>query len=346
MIDFGYATILLLILLIYLYLKITKMARAGSPFFKIGYCLYTKTRIGYLYYRRELSKAREKFNGAPHSIVEPTEYDGLKIIPIPMSLDNYAYMIKEEASGTVVLIDPSDADAVQAVLDAHKCRPTAILTTHKHWDHSGGNKYFRQHYPSACIYGCIIDEVPDTTNSVTDGEDLIIGQGHMTFKVYYTPGHTVGHVVYCLIGNHYDAPDSLFSGDALFLGGCGRMFEGNAATMLRSLDRIAGLNEDTLLWPGHEYAKDNLEFALSIEPDNEEVKAKLEWVKNQRSKRFATCPSVIGEERSYNPFLRTDKDSLLNQVGMTSEFEADPEGTRPKVLFELRTRKDKFKYKL
>ncbi|XP_074659067.1 putative thioesterase PNKD isoform X2 [Tubulanus polymorphus] len=322
------------------------MAKQGSTLFKIGYFFYTRTRLGYFYYRRDVTKANQKYENG-HSVVEPLDFDGgLRILPIPISLDNYCYLIKDMKTGSGVLIDPADPDAIQPILTKEEVNLQTVLTTHKHWDHSGGNKFYKSKYRNVQIVGNADDHVPDVTKSVVDNEEILIPNSGLKFTAIFTPGHTVGHVTYLLDGKSFNAPNSLFCGDHLFIGGCGRMFEETAATMQQSLDRISNLHEDTLLWPGHEYALDNLEFARYINPNNQKLQEKHDWVKTQREKRLSTVPSSIWEEKQYNPFLRTDDPMLLSAIGLLEQYNTEPDSTRVQMLLSLRQSKDKFKYKL
>ncbi|KAL5007657.1 hypothetical protein ScPMuIL_016463 [Solemya velum] len=118
--------------------------------------------------------------------------------------------------------------------------------------------------------------------------------------------------------------------------------------MLKSLDSMIDLPGDSLIWPGHEYANDNLEFSMHLEPENQTTKKKLDWVKEQRNKKMCTCPSTINEEKSYNPFLRTAEESILKALGHVhmKDFERPSDAVRAKALLEIRERKDQFKYKL
>ncbi|ESO98540.1 hypothetical protein LOTGIDRAFT_174182 [Lottia gigantea] len=323
------------------------MSKAGGCCFRIGYFLYTRTRIGYWYHQKELKKAREKLNGADHSTTSVTEFKDLSILPIPMLLDNYCYLIQDKQTNNVILVDPGDPDRVLKVLKETNIKPDAILITHKHWDHSGGNAKLKSVFPTIRIYGGAMDHIPEVTHPVADGD--VIQFGGLKLKVIFTPGHTVGHVVYVLDGSSYGAPDSLFSGDHLFLSGCGRMFEGNASTMLRSLDKIANLKADTLVWPGHEYAEDDLEFTCDLEPENDTAQDKYEWTKRKREVKDATCPSTIHEEKSYNPFLRTGEETILRNLGILASPLSPlniTDDVRSKALAEVRDRKDRFKYKL
>ena len=132
------------------------------------------------------------------------------------------------------------------------------------------------------------------------------------------------------------------------------MFEGPPATMFASLDKLLTLDPNTLVWPGHEYAKDNLIFASHLEPGNENVQKKLDWVKEMRESNTPTCPSTLAEETLYNPFLRTSDTSLLMNIGMISGEDGESilstssisSEVRSRALGLIRERKDKFKYKL
>jgi len=325
------------------YRRVSQMAKAGSPLFKVGYFFYTKTRIGHYYYRKEVRKAQRKYNNQPHSSAQEAVFNGLSILPIPLSLDNYCYLVREQGSGTAILIDPADPQPVLQVLQSLNVTPTAILTTHKHWDHSGGNAELRKSFKKIPVYGGRLDSVPGASHLLDDGDRVDFGGG-LCFTVLHTPGHTVGHIVYVLDGSPYQAPHCLFCGDHLFLAGIGRMFEGTAATMLSSLDKVVQLPDETLVWPGHEYAKDNLRFAQHINPTNQAVVDKLAWAEEKHKEGCCSSPSTIGEEKMYNPFLRTDSPELLQELGLDKEEEGDER--RAKVLACLRERKDKFQYKL
>lgn len=319
--------------------------KEGGCLFQIGYWFYTRTCLGYVYHRRDVDKAREKYGeGGRHSVTQTKSYNDLKITPIAMSLDNFAYIITDEK--TTVIIDPGDPEPVCEYLEENKITPDAVLVTHKHWDHSGGNSEMKRKYRSLRVYGSASDNINNVTNGITDAETLMFG--NLKFTSHLSPGHTVGHMYFVLDGSPFGAPDHVFSGDHLFLGGCGRMFEKPAFTMLKSLDDISELPPNTLVWPGHEYAIDNLEFACHVEPENQAAKEKLSWSKETRQKKLCTCPSTIKEELSYNPFLRTKEQTVLDAVGALYEgdFKVPDDLTRAQALFELRQLKDKFKYKL
>ncbi|XP_068429294.1 probable hydrolase PNKD [Clinocottus analis] len=315
------------------------MARTEKPLFRIAYTLYTKTRLGYMYYKRQMRKARENYP-AGHSTTQPMEINGIKIIPIPVLSDNYSYLVIDTASSVAVVVDPADPQTVQAALEEEGVTLEAILCTHKHWDHSGGNKGLKKIHSSCRVYGNAADNIPALTHPLSHKDSVTVGRMH--FKALFTPGHTVGHMIYLLDGQAVDAPSSLFSGDLVFLSGCGRMFEGNATTMLSSLDTVASLSDETLLWPGHEYAEDNLLFAAELEPRNAARENKSQWVLQQRGQKLCTCPSTIGEERQYNPFLRSHSADLHLALDVQQFQDEDWTQFRARVLEALRKRKDLF----
>ncbi|XP_031714085.1 putative hydrolase PNKD [Anarrhichthys ocellatus] len=317
----------------------TIMARTEKPLFRIAYTLYTKTRLGYMYYKRQMRKAREHYP-AGHSTALPVEMNGIKILPIPILSDNYSYLVIDTASSVAVVIDPADPQTVQAVLKEEGVTLEAILCTHKHWDHSGGNKGLKRIHSSCRVYGNAADNIPALTHPLSHKDSVTVGRMH--FKALFTPGHTVGHMIYLLDGQVVDAPSSLFSGDLVFLSGCGRMFEGSATTMLSSLDTVASLSDETLLWPGHEYAEDNLLFAAEVEPRNAARENKSQWVLQQRGQKLCTSPSTIGEERQYNPFLRSHSAELHLALGVQQFQDEDWTQFRARVLEALRKRKDLF----
>ncbi|KAM4667716.1 putative hydrolase PNKD [Amazona ochrocephala] len=316
------------------------MALAGPLLFRVGYSLYTRTRLGYLFYQRQVRKARERYPQG-HSVSQPCCFPGVKILPIPVLSNNYSYLVIDTSSGSAAAIDPSDPLAVQAAIEKEGVILEAIFCTHKHWDHSGGNAELCQQHSSCKVYGSALDSVPDLTNPLTDREKVSVGC--LTFQALATPGHTVGHMVYVLDGEPFGGPPCLFSGDLLFLSGCGRLFEGSAETMLASLDLAMGLGKDTLLWPGHEYALECLTFASLLELDNPALDQKCQWVMQQRQEKRITCPSTLGEEQTYNPFLRTHQPELHAALGLRQGVGEHPNAFRARVLKEVRRRKDLYK---
>ncbi|KAJ7405239.1 putative hydrolase PNKD [Willisornis vidua] len=363
------------------------MAFAAPPLFRLGYSLYAHTRLGYLFYQRQVKKARERYPHG-HSVPQPCCFPGVKILPIPVLSNNYSYLVIDTGSSRAAVVDPSDPLAVQAAIEEEGVMLEAIFCTHKHWDHSGGNAALCQKHSSCKVYGSALDAIPQLTNPLADREKVSVGC--LTFEALATPGHTVGHMVYVLDGGPFGSPPCLFSGDLLFLAGCGRPFEGSPETMLASLDVAMGLGEDTLLWPGHEYALECLTFASLLELDNSALEQKLQWAVQQRQEKRSTvshggtlagmlhpnillhggchkgrecweefqlpnesavsgmgaqrsplqCPSTMGEEQTYNPFLRTHQPELQEALGLWQDWGEHPDAFRARVLKEVRRRKD------
>uniref|UniRef100_A0A663DS29 PNKD metallo-beta-lactamase domain containing n=1 Tax=Aquila chrysaetos chrysaetos TaxID=223781 RepID=A0A663DS29_AQUCH len=300
------------------------------------YSLYARTRLGYLFYQRQVKKARERYPHG-HSAPQPCCFPGMKILPIPVLSNNYSYLVIDTGSGQAAVIDPSDPLAVQAAIEEEGVMLEAIFCTHKHWDHSGGNAALRQQHGSCKVYGSTLDGIPELTNPLADREKVRVGC--LTFEALATPGHTVGHMVYGLGG----PPNPTPLHDRRLHGGPGRLFEGSPETMLASLDVAVGLGEDTLLWPGHEYALECLTFASLLELDNPALEQKLQWVTQQRQEKRSTCPSTLGEEQTYNPFLRTHRPELQAALGLRRGGGEHPDAFRARVLKEVRRRKDLYK---
>uniref|UniRef100_A0A8C0TNS4 Probable thioesterase PNKD n=2 Tax=Canis lupus familiaris TaxID=9615 RepID=A0A8C0TNS4_CANLF len=318
------------------------MARSKRLLFRIGYSLYTRTWLGYLFYRQQLRRARNRYPKG-HSRTQARLFNGVKVLPIPVLSDNYSYLIIDTQARLAVAVDPSDPQAVQASIEKEGVNLVAILCTHKHWDHSGGNRDLSRRHQDCRVYGSPQDGIPYLTHPLCHQD--VVSVGRLQIRALATPGHTQGHLVYLLDGEPYKGPSCLFSGDLLFLSGCGRTFEGTAETMLSSLDTVLGLEDDTLLWPGHEYAEENLGFAGVVEPENLARERKMQWVQRQRMERKSTCPSTLGEERSYNPFLRTHCLVLQEALGPGPGPTGDDGYSRAQLLEKLRQLKDLHKSK-
>ena len=206
--------------------------------------------------------------------------------------DNYIYLIVSGEEAAVV--DPGEAAPVEAALAPHGVRLTQIWCTHHHWDHTGAVAELAGRH-GAEVLGSEPDDgrIPAQTRKLRDGERFDFG-GH-TVEAMLIPGHTLGHVAYVGGGN-------AFPGDTLFGAGCGRLFEGTPAMMFASLARLAALPDDTRVWCGHEYTLQNLRFALSVDPDNEALRARYQNTAERPDK--PTIPLSIVVERATNPFVR------------------------------------------
>lgn len=218
----------------------------------------------------------------------------LTLIPLPAFDDNYIWVWHD--AHHAVAVDPGDPAPLIAYLDAHGLVLTAVLITHHHGDHTGGNLALRQRYACA-IYGPDNPRIPGITHIVRAGDALDFATPALHFDVLATPGHTLDHLSYVGQG-------CLFCGDTVFGCGCGRLFEGDAATMAASLDAILALPDATRVCCAHEYTLTNIAFAKTIDGDNP---ALLERERNDLAARAAgrpTLPSTLRLEKTTNPFLR------------------------------------------
>ena len=223
--------------------------------------------------------------------------------------DNFAYLISDDATGECAVVDCAEADKVLAAVKQHGFKLTSVLTTHWHGDHSGGNADIVGKVPGLHVFGASAENgrIPALTDPVADGDKFKVGS--LEARVIGIPAHTNGHVAY-----YFPQLKSVFTGDTLFVGGCGRVFEGKAATMVDSLKKLASLPDDTKVYCGHEYTEKNLRFALTLEPNNARLKTKHEWSKKVTSEGGHTVPSSIEDEKQTNPFLRADSAELQASV--------------------------------
>lgn len=253
---------------------------------------------------------------------------------VPQLSDNFAYLVSDDASKQCAVVDCAEAGKVLNEVKRLGLKLAAVLTTHWHPDHSGGNEDLVRAVPGLIVYGARAEggRIPTLTNPVDDGDRVPIGSLQAT--VIGIPAHTNGHVAY-----YFPQLKSVFTGDTLFVGGCGRVFEGKAATMVQSLQRLAALPDDTKVYCGHEYTEKNLRFALTLEPGNQALKAKYEWVKKTLAEGKWSVPSTIADEKRTNPFLRCDSPELRETMKRL-----DPSiGDHPVAVFaKVRELKDRF----
>jgi hydroxyacylglutathione hydrolase len=258
----------------------------------------------------------------------------MKVTPIPCLKDNYAYLVVCEESGQAAVVDPSEAGPVLAVVERTGVNLVAILNTHHHWDHIGGNQELLAHDPGLAVYGHASDRgrIEGQTELLETGARFKLGK--LSVRALHNPGHTSGAVSYVMDG-------AVFTGDTMFAAGCGRLFEGTPEMMYRSLcEVIGGLPEQTRVYFGHEYTVTNLRFAAEVEPDNDEVRAKLAEVRKARAAGRFTTPSTLAEEWRTNPFMRVERPALRETVR-----KADPSNDLApvSVLAALREMKNRFR---
>lgn len=216
--------------------------------------------------------------------------------PLPILSDNYAWLLRDDATGARAVVDPADGDAVIRAVEADGGRLDLILLTHHHADHVAGTDAVRMRFGCEVV-GAAADahRLPRLDRAVREGDEVAIGESRG--RVLDTPGHTRGEVCYAF-------PGVLLSGDVLFSLGCGRLLEGTAEEMFASLCKLAALPADTLVCCGHEYTESNARFARHVEPDNAALRARAEEVARLRAAGRPTVPSRLGDELAENPFLR------------------------------------------
>lgn len=234
----------------------------------------------------------------------------MDIVRLPAFNDNYIFVLRTQDGAAVV--DPGDGEVALHYLRQEGLVLRAILITHHHFDHVGGNRQLCQYFPEAVVYGSVYDQqkkrIPYLSQGLTEGDRLTIG--NRTAEILFVPGHTQGHIVYYFPPLEPGENGELFCGDTLFTGGCGRLLEGNPAQMLRSLQKIRSLPDQTRIWCAHEYTLTNLQFALNINPDNIQLQQRLKQVIQKRQQQLATVPSLLGLEKQTNPFLRWDDPAI------------------------------------
>jgi len=244
----------------------------------------------------------------------------MKLIPLPAFADNYIWMLHDGQSALVV--DPGDAAPVVQALQREGVQLQSILVTHHHADHTGGVDALRD-ATGAKVYGPARETIPEPLQRLSDG-DTVQTLG-LTFQVMDVPGHTAGHIAYYCTS--MDGAPLLFCGDTLFSGGCGRLFEGTPAQMLKSLNTLAALPGDTRVCCTHEYTLGNLKFALEVEPDNAALVAYNAQCQALRANGQVTLPSSIRLEQQINPFLRSQQPTIMASARQFDAAGVDQHGT-------------------
>ncbi|NXE01197.1 HAGHL protein, partial [Chaetorhynchus papuensis] len=256
----------------------------------------------------------------------------MKVKVISVLEDNYMYLVIEESTRDAVAVDAAVPKRLLEIIRKEDVVLRAILTTHHHWDHARGNEELAQLFPGLQVFGAD-ERIGALTHKVTHGQELTFGA--IRVRCLFTPCHTSGHMCYFMWEDDSPHAPALFSGDTLFVGGCGQFFEGTAEQMHTNLTQILGtLPKDTKIFCGHECTIRNLKFALKVEPENEMVKEKLAWARQRDDEDLPTVPSTLQEEFLYNPFLRVTEEPVQRFTGRTDPVE---------VLRTLRSERDNFK---
>jgi len=253
----------------------------------------------------------------------------LTVEPVACLTDNYAYLVRDAASGLCAVVDPSEPGPVRKALAARGLKLTHILNTHHHFDHTGGNLALKDEFRAEIVGPAKDrDRIPGIDLGVT--EDAPWRFGSRAVRILEIPAHTRAHIAFVFADDQ-----AVFTGDTLFAMGCGRLFEGTPEMMSNSLSKLMRLPDDTRVYCGHEYTLNNGRFALMLEPGNADLQTRMTEVQELRARNAPTIPSTIGLEKRTNPFVRPESAEIrrtLNMAGATSV----------EVFAEMRRRKDAF----
>lgn len=232
------------------------------------------------------------------------------VVPVPCLSDNYAYLVARDGAREALVVDPSEAEPVLAAASREGLSIVGVLATHHHPDHVGGIDDLRAELGDLPVFAHASERVrgrvPAQSHDVEEGRSF--RAAGFELDALHVPGHTLGAIAFRI-------EDAVFTGDTLFVAGCGRLFEGTAEQMWTSLGKLASLPIATRVYCGHEYTVANLRFAEHAEPENDAVRAKAERVRATRERGEPTVPSTIAEERATNPFLRAAEPRLRARFG-------------------------------
>lgn len=253
----------------------------------------------------------------------------LEVHQFPCLSDNYGYLIHDSENDLTACIDTPEVNPISRALAEKGWKLTHILNTHHHFDHAGGNLALKEKW------GCTIvgakrdaERIPGIDVQVDDGDSYDFGNHRA--HIFDVSGHTIGHIAY-----YFETDAMLFSGDALFALGCGRLFEGTPDQMWSSLKKLRALPDDTVVYCAHEYTQANARFALTVEPQNSDLVARAKEIDLLRADGKPTVPSTIGLEKATNPFLRPMSADLQQTIGLAGADLVE-------VFAETRRRKDSF----
>ena len=253
----------------------------------------------------------------------------LNIEVISCLSDNYSYLIHDDITDLVGVIDPSEFSPINKLITKKYKKLDYILNTHHHFDHVGGNIELKKKYNSKIIGSKIDrDRIPEIDILLDDGENFKFG--NINFISIHVPGHTKGHIAF-----YSESNKVIFTGDTLFSLGCGKVFEGTYKQMFDSLNKIKNLPRDTKIYCGHEYTRKNFDFCLKYEKNNELLKKKLNWINDRIDKKLPTIPISLEDELNTNIFLRCSNITIKNELKMSDSIEEQ-------IFKKLRNLKDEF----
>lgn len=254
----------------------------------------------------------------------------ITIKSIPAFTDNYIWAITDEQANYFAIVDPGQAAPVLDFLNQHDGVLAAILITHHHGDHVGGISKLLEVFPDTPVYGPATENIPHMSTALNNKDRVVIPEIDTSFDVMFIPGHTAGHIAYY-------QQNILFCGDTLFANGCGRVFDGSLESLHNSLQKIAELPTDTLVYCAHEYTLDNIGFALWVEPENLDLLQRQERTHELIDKNTPSVPSTLALELKTNPFLRTKEPEVIEVAEKVAKKSLSP---GLEVFKLLRTWKD------
>jgi hydroxyacylglutathione hydrolase len=257
----------------------------------------------------------------------------VQILQLPALTDNYIFVLYDSDRNSAAVVDPTLATPVIKCLADLGAELIAIFHTHHHHDHIGGNRELIALFPEITVYGGLFDRgrIPYQQVFLNDGDRIRFCD--RTAEVLFLPGHTRAHIAYYFPPTTEGDTGELFCGDTLFAGGCGRLREGTPAQMVESLQRLRNLPDLTRIWCAHEYTLNNLQFALTVEPDNLELQKRYDRTIEIDRYGKATIPSMLGLEKLTNPFLRWDVPAIQSYTNSQDSVES---------FARLRSLKDRF----
>jgi hydroxyacylglutathione hydrolase len=227
--------------------------------------------------------------------------NNIDVVPVRAFQDNYIWVLRRD--GNAAVVDPGDAQPVLDYLRAEKLQLTAILNTHHHADHVGGNAALLEHR-QVPVYGPHDERIPTVSRRLHQDETFTLEEFGISFSVLEIPGHTRTHIA-------FHGGGMLFCGDTLFACGCGRLFEGTPAQMHASLAKLTALADSTRVYCGHEYTVANIRFARAADPGNPELAQWEAEAAAQRAANQPTLPSTLAREKRANPFVRCDQPGVI-----------------------------------
>ena len=252
-----------------------------------------------------------------------------ELLTIPCLSDNYAFLAHDPDTKATLLVDAPEPDPILLKLREKNWDLTHILITHHHWDHVDGLSKLLEYYsPQVIGSSSDVNRLPPLHLTVAENDKIKIG--NKVGKVFEVSGHTIGHIAV-----YFEESKLLFTADSLMALGCGRLFEGTPGQMWQSLKKLSNLPDETVVCSGHEYTETNANFALTIDPHNQDLIRRYKNIKKLRSDGIPTVPSNLAEERNTNPFLRPWSKNIRANLDMI-------DATDDEVFAKIRALKDAY----